>query len=662
MSKLSEARAKLQNSINTVKGVVDKYPALQALGNLAIGKDGSIDFVLALLSSLGVTQKELMDEVCGWLSEKKMGDGVLDEIEKAVKAIILLNIKNMFTCTIDPIIPDSLFRDYRYGDVYDVGGQGLELNLDLIDIYGVLDNSPVSLNENAFYFDTVKQEKHEVEVKQQMEDYNLTHLYDEVEKIKKTEPTALNFYYTWKEGGYKKKTTESSEAEIWKEGEDEKKTTELSEAEIAFSRQFKITINYYTITGYTQNDAWKSRDFNAFIWYVINKGSKKWDNRVNFYNKFGETDYEAKKDDFFNENSVTIQNITFERKNILDCEYIPRPTNSFATNVLRVYIDKDSYYHKHSVSADGAEIKFNKTIFEFNYDYIYSLKLFDTKTLITNIVNSLLGFSMTGYFSKTRSVIAGSVGSIVEQIMNSEDDVITDDYFTFSNEEYNELLEKADIAYNGQYKSNNENGSLINLDNDEILDIINSIDDNAEYVPQETRIANVFKEISVTMAKNPEVSENTKFGFGIDIIHKLIKQTVTEIVMQVLSPKVMILYAINKSIMGDINYDKYKENYIDFILKNFKNVIVPIIKSVNDKIGELLVELLKKKLMPLLTEFTKKIAIEQAVSYSILVSNLVKTCGAAAGMLLNGEGGLSTAIDNVNYADIIKNIPNDESE
>ena len=644
MSKLSEARAKLQNSINTVKGVVDKYPALQALGNLAIGKDGSIDFVLALLSSLGVTQKELMDEVCGWLSEKKMGDGVLDEIEKAVKAIILLNIKNMFTCTIDPIIPDSLFRDYRYGDVYDVGGQGLELNLDLIDIYGVLDNSPVSLNENAFYFDTVKQVKHEEEVKQQMEGFNLTHLYDKVEEIKKNNPTALNFYYTWKEG------------------EDEKKTTELSEAEIAFSRQFKITINYYTITGYTQNDVWKSRDFNAFIWSVINKGPKKWDNRVNFYNKFGETDYEDNKDEFFNENSVAINGITFERKNILDCEYVPRPTNSFATNVLRVYIDKDSYYHKHSVSADGAEIKFNKTIFEFNYDYIYSLKLFDTKTLITNIVNSLLGFSMTGYFSKTRSVIAGSVGSIVEHIMNSEDDVITDDYFTFSNEEYNELLEKADIAYNGQYKSNNENGSLINLDNDEILDIINSIDDNAEYVPQETRIANVFKEISVTMAKNPEVSENTKFGFGIDIIHKLIKQIVTEIVMQVLSPKVMILYAINKSIMGDINYDKYKENYIDFILKNFKNVIVPIIKSVNNIIGELLVNLLKKKLMPLLTEFTKKIAIEQAVSYATLISNLVKTCGSAASVLLNGEGELSTAIDNVNYADIIKNIPNDESE
>lgn len=642
MSKLSEARAKLQNSINTVKGVVDKYPALQALGNLAIGKDGSIDFVLALLSSLGVTQKELMDEVCGWLSEKKMGDGVLDEIEKAVKAIILLNIKNMFTCTIDPIIPDSLFRDYRYGDVYDVGGQGLELNLDLIDIYGVLDNSPVSLNENAFYFDTVKQEKQKVPVMRVVQ--KSTRLYDKVEEIKKKNPTALNFYYTWKEG------------------DEKKKTTDLNEAEFAFSRFIEVTINYYTITGYTQSDVWKSRDFNAFIWYVINKGPKKWDNRVNFYNKFGEKGYEGHKNTFFGETGLPMT--VFEKKNILDCEYVSRPTNSFATNVLRVYIDKDSYYHKRKVTVpvDDTEIKFNKTIFEFNYDYIYSLKLFDTKTLITNIVNSLLGFSMTGYFSKTRSVIAGSVGNIVEQIMNSEDDVITDDYFTFSNEEYNELLEKADIAYNGQYKSNNENGSLINLDNDEIFDIINSIDDEAEYVPQETRIANVFKEISVTMAKNPEVSENTKFGFGINIIHKLIKQTVTEIVMQVLSPKVMILYAINKSIMGDINYDNYKENYIDFILKNFKNVIVPIIKSVNDKIGELLVELLKKKLMPLLTEFTKKIAIEQAVSYSILVSNLVKTCGAAAGMLLNGEGGLSTAIDNVNYADIIKNIPNDESE
>lgn len=651
MSKLSEARKKLQNNINTIKGVVDRYPVLQSTTDILLGKGGSIDFVVGLLSSLGVTQEELMNKVCEWLAGKKFGNGVLDKIEESIKAAILLNIKNMFTCTVDPIIPDSMFREFNYGDIYNVGGQGIELNLDAIDIYGVLDNNPISLNENVFYFDTVKQ-KHNTDICELTMDINA--LINKVSEIKAKTPGATSFYYTWEESNNGKKTT--------------KKTSDIDEA-INQGPGTKITIHYYTIEGYSQSDVWKSQDFNAFLWYVINKGSKVWDNRVNFYDKCkNENVYNSNKDNFFeakNGDNINITDdtskITVKKKNIIDCEYVSRSNNSFATNVLRVYVNKDEYYHKRSFNTLTGKKLLNKTIFEFNYDYIYSLKLFDTKTLIANIVNSLMGFSMTGYFTKVKGSAAGVVGTIVDRIMNAEDDVISDDYFTFSNDEYNDLLEQADLAYNGQYKSNNETGSLINVNTEELLDIINSIDDDdAEYISQETKISNVFKDISVTLAQNPEVSDSTKFSFGTSIVQKMLKLTVTEIVMQTLSPKVMILHAINKAAMGDINYENYKVDYIDFIIKNYKNLIFSIVKSVNNIITELLLDLLNEKIKPLIAEYTKKVALEKSISKGIMLYNMIKTCYSAGSTLYNdifGDEELKTAIDNVNYADIIKDTP-----
>lgn len=651
MSKLSEARKKLQNNINTIKGVVDRYPVLQSTTDILLGKGGSIDFVVGLLSSLGVTQEELMNKVCEWLAGKKFGNGVLDKIEESIKAAILLNIKNMFTCTVDPIIPDSMFREFNYGDIYNVGGQGIELNLDAIDIYGVLDNNPISLNENVFYFDTVKQ-KHKTDICELTMDINA--LINKVSEIKAKTPGATSFYYTWEESNNGKKTT--------------KKTSDIDEATNKGTGT-KITIHYYTIEGYSQSDVWKSQDFNAFLWYVINKGSKVWDNRVNFYDKCkNENVYNSNKDNFFeakNGDNINITDdtskITVKKKNIIDCEYVSRSNNSFATNVLRVYVNKDEYYHKRSFNTLTGKKLLNKTIFEFNYDYIYSLKLFDTKTLIANIVNSLMGFSMTGYFTKVKGSAAGVVGTIVDRIMNAEDDVISDDYFTFSNDEYNDLLEQADLAYNGQYKSNNETGSLINVNTEELLDIINSIDDDdAEYISQETKISNVFKDISVTLAQNPEVSDSTKFSFGTSVVQKMLKLTVTEIVMQTLSPKVMILYAINKAVMGDINYENYKVDYIDFIIKNYKNLIFSIVKSVNNIITELLLDLLNEKIKPLIAEYTKKVALEKSISKGIMLYNMIKTCYSAGSTLYNdifGDEELKTAIDNVNYADIIKDTP-----
>ena len=61
----------------------------------------------------------------------------------------------------------------------------------------------------------------------------------------------------------------------------------------------------------------------------------------------------------------------------------------------------------------------NKTIFEFNYDYIFSLKFFDTQTLVTNIIDSVLNWGLTNAtasFSTYDKVVAGVVGKVTDEI------------------------------------------------------------------------------------------------------------------------------------------------------------------------------------------------------------------------------------------------------
>lgn len=581
MANVDAAKARVVGSIGAIQTLIDNFAALFSIDSYKPG-DTSFTFMLNILQILGVSESDLIKWVAKIMAGKGT-DGILISIEYAVKGILLANVKNILTCSMNPMIPDKLM--YKYKDVYgkEVGGEGIELNLNAIDLYGVLNNCPTSRDGGVFYFDA---------------------------------------------------------------------------AESIYSTDNNI------VDGYTPNQLWKSCDFNAYLWFVINKGSDVgaesrklyWDNRVKYIENFKQNP--ELKEKFFNGigNTVKSDNTKIKKKRIIICEYVERSESKTAPNVLRVWLNNERYYHTRKLRLGSKKytvklLELNKTLFEFNYDYIFSLKLLETKTLVANIIHSVLGLStsVTATYSIQERVIAAKVQSIVKKIIQTDDTEVSDCYYTFDNDEYNKMLEESIKKHKGIYAYNNQN---LQFDYSSIIDSINDIDNSATLQEQINNISNVFSQISAIPAQNGSIESKDQFTFGLDIIMEIIEQTITQIVMQVLSPKVAILFQINQYVMGDIDPESqvWNSGWENF-LKKFENVIVETIKQIKEIILQQLLALVLEKLTPLLSLFVSKLLLETINDYVVLLKQLVNMCGLG---WLTGSGNKNVlAIDNVNYADIV---------
>jgi hypothetical protein len=461
-----------------------------------------------------------------------------------------------------------------------MSGNGIEMDLDTIDLYGVLGNCPSNEKESVFYFDS----------------YNSDY---EPEKL----PPSL-----------------------------------------------------------TPNNLWKSRDFNAFLWYIVNKSTESepnkryWDNRVEYFKTFKEN---SRTKELFFDTTGTTANIPIEngvyKKKIIRCKYSERPSNSLFSNVLTVHISKDRYYGQRSIRLklpNGRDEIFhlNKTIFEFNYDYIMSLKLFNSKTLVANIINAVLGISanINPSYSINKEVIAAQVGEIVRKIIEEDDTEVTDCHFTFSNDEYERMMSESIKKHNGTYTYNN---TEFDVDYSDVVNAINEISSAADLQKRTQAIKNAFSNITATLAKDGEVIESDSFSFGLSIIYKLLTETVTQIVMQVLSPKVMVLYKINSKVMGDIDPES---NTWEYFMREMENLVVSLVKEISDMILQQLYSWLMAQLAPLLEIFTSRILLETIRYYRELIEQIMSACGSMSLSFFNGDTNLMEyAIDNVNYADIV---------
>lgn len=583
MANVNSAKAKVVGSIGAIQTLVDNFAALFSIDSYKPGET-SFTFMLNILQILGVSESDLIMWVAKLLSGKG-SDGVLVSIEYAVKGILLANIRNILTCSMNPMIPDKLM--YKYKDIYGnvVGGEGIEIDLNAVDLYGVLSNCPTSDDGGVFYFDAKE-----------------------------------SIYSTDKKN----------------------------------------------VDGYTPNQLWKSCDFNAYLWYVINKGSNVgaesrklyWDNRIKYIEKFKEKP--ELKEIFFNHNGLsdTIEygGDKIKKKQIIICEYVERSESKTTPNILKVWLNDKRYYHTRKLKLGSKKytvmsMDLNKTVFEFNYDYIFSLKLLETKTLVANIIHSVLGLStsVSATYSIQERVIAAKVQSIVRKIIQTDDTEVSDCYYTFDNDEYNKLLEESIKKHNGTYAYNNQN---LQFDYSSIIESINDIDKSATLQEQINNISNVFSQISAIPAQNGSIESRDKFSFGYSIIMEIIEQTVTQIVMQILSPKVALLFQINQYIMGDIDpeSDVWNCGWENF-LKNFENVLVETIKQIKEIILQQLLAWVIEKLTPLLSLFVSKLLLETINDYVTLLRQLVNMCGLG---WFSGSGSKNVlAIDNVNYADIV---------
>lgn len=771
-SKLAKLKQEALAKIDSVVAVVEKYDEINTIASMLDGEGGSIEFITTILKVLGVTKEEIIAEISEWLCgqtkkiDKSSGNatnGMIDSIELAIKATLYATMQGLFTCSATPLIPNYMFKDtVKFGD-------GVEIPLNILDVYGLLANCPVSMDGKNFYFDTI-------ETKQMVKTVNDIREYKELkdgqtikpyEKIKDNEAIVKCFPNI-----IEKKYRDS----IWytytdKKGKS-KKVFDMSNAENCDYET--VQMHYYQVSGYDQTTVWKSRDFNAYLWYVINKKDAKWDNRNNLYNKTNNEDdkYDDVKEEFFKldydtssgatenqkltvnlHNIQTVddkeQDVKFRKKIILDSTYLERVYNTTESDMLKIYLNKEEYFQKRIIKniptgfklnikenetdprvkdnnfayeyitnydympevmaywwqgegtyklhkkkgsdepdysqeaelitkdnilkshkelkmdvTEKTTVKLNKTIFEFNYDYIFSLKFFDTQTLVTNIIDSVLNWGLTNAtasFNTYDKVVAGVVGKVTDEILRKEETEISDDFYSFSNREYDDLLTQARKGYNGSYKISDENGKLSYAEKDEIIKSLNRIGEASTLQEQKTVIERLLRNVTVSMSQQEEItSQNTLYaGFGSDwaCIPRLLHEVVKNVVLQVLSPKVMVLYAINCKIFNDSDTDTNKKvDPIEFMRKNINNLLNSLITQIGNIIVSLLLGFLMKVLQPKIKKFVEKLNLEQAMKYAAQLKLAYRQCVGAYmnwAEYFGGSASNRSVIDNVTYADII---------
>lgn len=541
-------------SIASIQTILERYPVL--ITNDEVGNT-SLSFTFDLLEILGLSSDDIIHLLSKLLSDK---DGWLDALEWTIKGILISTFKDTYTCSINPRLPtDTMYSVYADEPLDD---RGIKINLDDIDVFGILNNCPTTEKGSTFYFDT------------------------------------------------------SSEY------------------------------------GYTPTNVYSSTDFNAYLWYVINKGQNPpryksvWDNRVDYRNKFdlrGDFSVASKKGKFLNTECGQLTPIkkvdgVGPKKEILSCSFVEG--GGMRSNYLNVLINYDRYY-----GVFGP-----KTIFEFNFDYIMSLKLFDSTTLVTQIVNAIVGISSNANvnMSLNKQIIAAKVREIVNNVIESEDASPEDCYFTFSNEEYNKLINEAMQKYNGEYTLN---GTTVNVNEDEIFAEVKKIN-SASADEKADAIKEVFKTVSKTVSTYEYESEGS-VSIEFDIIRKFLEETVLQIALQILSPKVMILYAINEKVLNPEGQGTL--GIVEFF-KKFINLMVSLTKQIFNLIMEYIAEYLMGELKLILYLFVEKILLEKVAYYMMLIEQLITTCTAGIGNLslsFTGRRNNPLTIEDVRGADII---------
>lgn len=293
-----------------------------------------------------------------------------------------------------------------------------------------------------------------------------------------------------------------------------------------------------------EDNLYKSKDLNTFLWYVINVvGEHPWgvEQEVS-EQEIVKFKFEEEGDNIYNFINIKISNN---------------------------YIDKE-------------DIKLN----EFNSDFIDSVKLFDKKALIGELFGRIFGsFSITR--TREEIMMESEIEEILDRITQcgGDDLEFEDDFFSFSNTEYNNMLLKAEKKQMGEFIYSD---IKISITSDDIADALRGFDNNATLVEQRDVFIAAINNIVDKAVDNPEneLSTKDKYNFKASLLRNLIKELTSLITMTVMSPKMYLVILLNLKLINiSIEYNNPK----DFI-KNNLNIITDIATSIKDEVLDYLVK------------------------------------------------------------------------
>jgi len=667
--------AKAIDKILAIIQLIDISPALSF--NIATNP---MEYVLQLLSRLGVTREELENFISNFLV------GTLPALEIAVKAILLTNLKNMITCTTDPRIPDKYRKRHKVPNNVNTSQEyGIDISLESIDFFNKLSMSPLSTEGKGWYFglDGVT----DVYKFARAEDFD-AYLWFVIHKGKFPNSSSITNMSSFTDnihGGGASNVKGNSLLEVV-----EVNYNGYSKSSILPGNTFTYTGSSHVISMCIDSQYDKdnkivkntlvpvSDDWNSVNWYVrradqltknlgIGSGATRDYNKergicnIQFLDQAsGESPLNGLVNNKFRftilpkpiihtpnisngEPPWRFKKLLFNSKG----EYDPNgkytldvggESQSMSYLNGAVEIDQNSgkviVNDKDKVINNLIECYCGLTIFEFNYDYVMSIRLFDVKVIAKTLLDTLLNIKLGLGFSVGMEHQNGTeeIKEIIKSILEADDISVEDCFFEFNNAKYDALLRNA------------EERKAKKRDFSDIEEILNGLDDTAELNEQVDILKRTFNQVSVNITEG--LSEEDKTNVRFDFVTDLIEQLTFAVVQSLLSPKVLMLLEVNETIMGG----KWKKFTVADLIKAMRSIIIAVIKEIRDLILQELLKLLLKVLSPIISVLTDAIVREQLESYADVINDIIRNCPT---IWFNfGNRYMNTKLDTVDYADI----------
>lgn len=654
MANLKQVKSESLALIDAVMSILDKYPELSN-GNTYLSVNTStnpFEFLMDCFKGT-VGYDVLIDILSTFISTG------LPALEVAVKGVLLTNIKNLLTCSLNPFITDDILRE------------GIVFDLSQIDITDKLRYSPISQKGKYYYFGCNKCEtamdvrdtctKKSNLFKNTIGGFVPTYTNSESEdsdfdcllwymKNRATkrevwsrdpneEPKTVAEKENKNDGIVTLEFNESSRSIKNAEGQPSfLQTPYLNVLHVFIGNAQEIMGNNYKSYENELSDIERQlKEINK----EIDKGQKSINKVDDNLAKIDEQlkNNEIEYDDYRRQYGLLSDKLTKYENNMDNLEGERRILYEKKAKSLQKLknASQDKVYRKIDTNY-----YYQKTLIEFNTDYVNSLRLFDSKVVAARLIDSLTGLlSIDLDLSYKQLLIRNEINKMVSAVIESDDAVVNDCFFSFSNDDYNSMLQKSEYNKMGLYSSDGTNTSGVTIDADSLLQQLNGIDASATKEEINTIIKGSITELSKQLSKVDYLeTDQLNFGLQINFIEKLMNNLANVIVQSILSPKVYLLILINLKLLGqDVNFN------LEGFIEKFKQLIKSLLRAIRDYLINYLVD----KLMSILSDLVKEIAIrmniEQAQYYARLLKKLID-CIKSKG------NGMDFNIDNVDYADI----------
>lgn len=418
------------------------------------------------------------------------------------------------------------------------------------------------------------------------------------------------------------------------------------------------------------NTLYRTYDMNAFIWYCVNRASTSnwaetnklvWDSRRTA-KEYGVT---MSSDDM-----TKWVNSRNEEKGGWDCplecdaakyneyssyfpilQFFPDESNTRERRIVVAFPNKR--YHK---KAYGKTSLFNKSLYKFNEDYLNSIRIYNPKVILSYMLESLYGFRINSLFTVNleKRIIEEKLTKVINNAIEADDMEINDCYYTFSNDDYNRMLNETLMQKYQAKAYGDETIKSTDVNIEDLQNQLKEINSASTSVEKTTKITKLVNDLTAT----PGVEGNTSYGVDVSVnngwLKELINAIVTPLAKSMLTPQVMLLFLINFHELGLINLKNIignNDEIMSFFLNKMLAAIISIVKYVKDKIIELLLKLLEEKLIPLIEKYFVMVFKERYEYWIELLQEAITSCS----LIRFKRNKTQSQIDEVDYADIIPN-------